>query len=81
MLQQLLELPMRVVAAIAGIAVVTTGLQQSLELLLRAQGCSKCWPCRSKALRQKLISAVSEALQQKLDSAVSNDTAEAGYYR
>jgi len=50
------------VAAIAGIAVVTTGLQQSLGLLLRTQGCGKCWPCRSKALRQKLVSAVSNGL-------------------
>ena len=57
MLQQLPELLERAVAAIAGIAVVTTGLQQSLELLLRmelqqslgllsrAQGCSNRWDC------------------------------------
>ena len=30
-------------------------LQQSLGLLSRARGWGKCWPCRSKALRQKLI--------------------------
>jgi len=46
------------VAAIAGIAVITTGLQQSLELLSRAQGCSNRWDCCSKALRQKLDTAV-----------------------
>ena len=58
-------------------------LQQSLGLLLRAQGCGKCWPCRSKALRQKLISAVCNScsrswilllptIRQKLDTAVYN---------
>ena len=47
------------VAAIAGIAVTSRRLQQLLGLLLRAQGCGKCWPCRSKALRQKLNTAVS----------------------
>ena len=71
MLQQLLELLGRAVAAIAGIAVMsrvaaiagiavlTTELQQSLGLLSRALGCSKYWPCRSKASRQKLNTAVS----------------------
>ena len=74
MLQQLPELLERAVAAIAGIAVtnrvaaiagiavVTTGLQQSLGLLLRTRSCGKCWPCRSKALRQKLETAVYNGL-------------------
>jgi len=48
------------VAAIAGIA-VTNGVaaQQSLELLSRAEGCSNRCDCCSKALRQKLDTAVS----------------------
>ena len=33
------------VAAIAGIAVLTTELQQSLGLLLWTEGCSSCWDC------------------------------------
>jgi len=55
-LQQLPELLERAVAAIAGIAVVTTGLQQSLGLLSRAQGCSNRWDCCSydRRLQQSL---------------------------
>jgi len=44
MLQQLLELLIRAVAAIAGIAVITsTELQQLMVLLLRAQSCGRSW--------------------------------------
>jgi len=44
MLQQLPELLMQAVAAIAGIAVAIE-LQQSLGLLSRAQSCSNRWDC------------------------------------
>ena len=58
MLQQLLELLGRAVAAIAGIAVIATGLQQSLGLLLRTEGCSNRWDCCSYEHRVAAIAGI-----------------------